>query len=130
MPDGFSTALFDWLEHRGALGVVILWLVTLLRERSGLLSRSERLSDALCRAIESGSAERARMADEYRLGHDWTVRSLLDAFTALATRRASSELDMRPPKPRPPTSKAPSDSIPPPLPDAPPPPPVPKRRTT
>lgn len=130
MPDGFSTAFFDWLEHRGALGVAVFWLWTLLRERTASQSRNEKLSDALCRAIESGSAERARMADEYRLGHDWTVRSLLDAFTALATRRASSELDMRPPKPRQPMSKAPSESTPPPLPDAPPPSPAPKRRTT
>jgi hypothetical protein len=86
-----SLALLDWLEQRGGLAgallVASMWLLILLRERTNLARRTEQLSDALCRSIESGSAERSRLADEYRLAHDWTVRSLLEHFTALATRR-------------------------------------------
>lgn len=123
----FSPAVLSWLEQRGgAYLVAALWIWTLLRQATASHRRSEKLSDALCRAIESGSAERARLADEYRLGHDWTVRSLLDSFTSLAVRRESKGPDMLPPKPRPPTSIAPSDATPPPLPNA----PAPKRRTT
>lgn len=94
MPDGSLQALFAWLETRGgvagALLVATLWLLTLLRERTAYRLRNDALSDALVNAIESGSAERSRMADEYRLGHDWTVRSLLDHFRALAESRMAS----------------------------------------
>ena len=90
-PDASSLALLDWLEQRGGLAgallVAAMWLLMLLRERTTLARRTEQLSDALCRSIETGSAERSRLADEYRLAHDWTVRSLLESFTALATRR-------------------------------------------
>lgn len=86
--DQLTPSLLAWLEQRGlGFAVAAVWIWTLLRERSLSTKRSEQLSDALCRAIESGSAERARMADEYRLGHDWTVRSLLDHFRALAEKR-------------------------------------------
>jgi hypothetical protein len=86
--DQLSPSLLAWLEQRGlGFAVAAVWIWTLLRERTASTKRSEQLSDALCRAIESGSQERARMADEYRLGHDWTVRSLLDHFRALAEKR-------------------------------------------
>lgn len=121
LPDGSLPALLALLEQRGgfagALLVATLWIWTLLRERAVSARRSERLSDALCRSIESASAERSRLADEYRLGHDWTVRSLLDAFTSLATRRESSAPVTPSPKPRPPTNTAGSEPTPPPLPD-------------
>ena len=120
VPGFFSPAVLRWLEEHGA-GYVIgaVWIWTLLRDRTALLRRSEKLSDTLCRCIESGSAERSRLADEYRLGHDWTVRSLLETFTALVVRRESSAPDLLPPKPRPPAKPAASEPIPPPLPDAP-----------
>lgn len=132
LPEGSLPAVFAWLEQRGgvagALLVAALWIWTLLRERTLSQRQNERLSDALCRSIESGSSERAKLADEYRLGHDWTVRSLLDAFTALVTRRESSVLASHSPRPRQPTSIAPSEPTPPPVP--PPLPNVPKRRAT
>lgn len=91
LPDGSLQALFAWLEQRGgvagALLVAVLWISTLLRERTASQRRNDALSEALVQALETGSAERARMADEYRLGHDWTVRSLLDHFHALAVKR-------------------------------------------
>lgn len=131
LPDSSFPALFSWLEARGgvagALLVLALWTSTLLRERTGFHRRIEQLSDALCRSIESGSAERARLSDEYRLGHDWTVRCLLDAFTQLATTREHSASATPPPKrPQPPPARptatgAASDVIPPPLPPQPPP---------
>lgn len=120
LPGFLSPELLTWLEERGvAFIVAAMWIWTLLRDRTGLQRQNERLSDALCRSIESGSAERSKLADEYRLGHDWTVRSLLDAFTALVTRRESLGPDTRPPKPKQPTSIAPSEPTPPPLPNAP-----------
>lgn len=121
LPDGSLQALFAWLEQRGgvagALLVATLWLLTLLRERTAFRLRNDALSDALVQAIESGSAERSRMADEYRLGHDWTVRSLLDHFRALAESRmvsgpsigAPQHSSLRPP-PKPQASPAASDS--------------------
>ena len=132
LPEGSLSALFAWLEQRGsgwvagALVVAMLWILTLLRERAASTRQNVRLSDALCRSIESGSSERAKLADEYRLGHDWTVRSLLDAFTALATRRESSAPGTPSPKPKPPTNTAASEPIPPPLPE----PPKPRPRPT
>ena len=90
LSDGALLSWLAWLEQRGGLAgallVASLWLLTLLRERAAFRRRNDSLSDALCQAIESGSSERARMADEYRLGHDWTVRSLLDHFHALAVK--------------------------------------------
>lgn len=128
LPEGSLPVLFAWLETRGgvagALLVAALWIWTLLRERTVSQRQNEKLSDALCRSIESGSSERAKLADEYRLGHDWTVRSLLDAFTALATRRESSVPATPSPKPKQPTNIVASDPTPPPLPNAP------RRRTT
>lgn len=119
MPDGSLQALFVWLEQRGgvagALFVAVLWISTLLRERTASQRRNDALSEALVQALESGSAERARMADEYRLGHDWTVRSLLDHFHALAVKRVDSVPSMRAPQrssspPKPPTPIQGSDS--------------------
>lgn len=121
LPDGSLQALFAWLETRGgvagALLVATLWLWTLLRERTAYRLRNDALSDALVNAIESGSAERSRMADEYRLGHDWTVRSLLDHFRALAESRMGGGQSiggpqlstLKPPPPKP-ASPAASDS--------------------
>ncbi len=121
LPDGSLQVLFAWLEQRGgvagALLVATLWLLTLLRERTAYRLRNDALSDALVNVIESGSAERSRMADEYRLGHDWTVRSLLDHFRALAESRTGSvqsigvlqHSPLRPP-PKPQASPAASDS--------------------
>lgn len=101
LPDGFLPGLFAWLETRGgvagALLVATLWLWTTLRERTAFLRRIEQLSDVLCRSIESGSAERSRLSDEYRLGHDWTVRSLLDFFRDLTVKRESSARGSSPP---------------------------------
>jgi hypothetical protein len=123
-----SPQLLAWLEERG-IGYVIgaIWIWTLLRDRTDSRKRSEQLSDALCRAIESGSAERARMADEYRLGHDWTVRSLLDHFRELTGTRPSGGASMlrNAPLPPKPPKRAESEKPPPlPSPAAPP-----KRKT-
>lgn len=123
-PSLFSPELLSWLEQRGgAYLVAAVWIWTLLRERSTSRRTSEKLSEALCRAIESGSAERAKIQDESLLRHDWTVRSILEAFTALVARREISVPDMRPPKPpkppKPPESDPPQ---PPPLPQPPTPP--------
>lgn len=122
MPDGSLQALFAWLEQRGgvagALLVATLWLLSLLRERTAFRQRNDALSDALVNAIESGSAERSRMADEYRLGHDWTVRSLLDHFRALAESRMVSgqsiggqHHSLKPP-PKPQTASTPASDSP------------------
>lgn len=120
-PDVLSPAVLSWLEQRGgAYLVAALWIWTLLRDRTASHRRSEQLSDALCRSIEIGSAERARLTDESLLRHDWTVRSILEAFTALVARRESSVPDMRPPKPPQRTKSPESEPLPPPLPDAPP----------
>lgn len=125
-----SPSLLAWLEQRGlGFAVAVVWIWTLLRDRMSSHRRNENLSDALCRAIESASAERARLADEYRLGHDWTVRSLLEHFRALAEKREHLA----------PYTRAPSNSPAPPPPkpanrspesDSPRPPPLPPKRTT
>jgi len=122
LPDGALLSLLVWLEQRGGLAgallVATLWLLTLLRERAAFRRRNDALSDALCEAIENGSSERARMADEYRLGHDWTVRSLLEHFHALAAKPAggvqsttASRSSLQPP-PKPPTVNRASDHLP------------------
>lgn len=124
MPDVLSPSLLSWLEQRGgAYLVAALWIWTLLRDRTSSSRRSEKLSDALCRSIESGSAERARLTDESLLRHDWTVRSILEAFTSLVVKREISVPDMRPPKPPPKAKSLELDLVPPPLPQ----PPQPKR---
>jgi hypothetical protein len=126
-----SPELWTWLEQRGlGFAVGAVWIWTLLRDRTTLQRQNEKLSESLCRTIESGSSERARMADEYRLAHDWTVRSLLDHFTALATRRESLAPRSLSPKQRQPTNTAASEPTPPPLPPVPPLPTGPKRRAT
>lgn len=125
-PEILSPALLSWLEQRGgAYLVAAVWIWTLLRERTHSQKRSEKLSDALCRAIESGSAERAKITDESLLRHDWTVRSILEAFTALTSRREASVPDLRPPKPPPKAKPVELESVPPPLPQ----PPTPPKRT-
>lgn len=112
LPDGALLSLLVWLEQRGGLAgallVATLWLLSLLRERAAFRRRNDVLSDALVESIESGSSERARMADEYRLGHDWTVRSLLEHFHALAVKpgaggqsTTASRSSLQPPPPKP-----------------------------
>lgn len=125
MPDYFSPELLSWLEQRGgAYLVAALWISMLLRDRTHWVRRSEKLSDALCRSIESGSAERSRLSDEFKSGHDWTVRSLLDHFRQLSEmQRPSHTISSRPPT-KTVESESPPTPRPPPLPH---PPPTPKR---
>lgn len=112
--------LFAWLKDHGAGYVVAaLWIWTLLRERTILRSRSEKLSDDLCRVLESAGAERARLSDEYRSGHDWIVHTLLAQFSGLAAKLESSERGTprhSPDRPRSSETMNARESDPPPLP--------------
>lgn len=132
-----SSGVWAWLEQRGgfagALLVASLWLLMLLRERGALIARSETLSALLCRTIENGSAERLTLTNEHALRNDWTVRSLLETFTALAEKRELRVPDMPPLKPHTPPearqNSRESDDRPTPVPPPLPPPPLPPKRT-
>lgn len=120
LPVALPVGLFAWLKDHGAGYVVAaLWIWTLLRERTTLRARSERLSDDLCRVLESASAERARLSDEYRSGHDWIVHTLLAQFSEQAAKLeswASGTLPQSPPAIPQPSATNDRESGPPPLP--------------
>lgn len=86
-----SPATTQWvLGQSVACVVLIAWIVTLLRERA--VSRRERreLSNLLTQTIEKGWHERFKLREDCMLQLDSNMRTLLDAFTSIATKRRGS----------------------------------------
>ena len=83
-----SPALTQWvLGQSVACVILIVWILTLLRERSAFRKERLELSSLLTQTIEKGWQERFKLREECMLQLDSNQRNLLDVFTAIATKR-------------------------------------------
>ncbi len=88
LPSGTSHELLAWLlAQSAALVVAILWIVSMLRDRSSWTRERRELSSLLIQTIDNSWRDRWKERDAAALQLDSSQRNTLAAFTELAAKR-------------------------------------------